>query len=72
MRMEPATLLIIVMSIFGFFFLLLPLGAVIQQMPGIWRADRGAGVLLVGVIGTTAFLFILLFIGFAAVGWGWL
>lgn len=66
MKVEPATIIAIEVGSFVFFFLFLPLLFVLTNVLRVWEADRGTGLVLIGVIITTGFFFILFFIGLVA------
>ncbi len=66
MKPEDAIVLVIEIGSLFVIFLLLPLMIVLSRIRGVWRFSPGDGVVLTGVIVSTAFLFLLLFAGFAA------
>ncbi len=65
MKTEAAIIFVIEIAGFVFFFGLVPLVAVVAGLPRVWRQDRGAGLLLLGVLINTALLFAALFAAFA-------
>jgi hypothetical protein len=67
MKVEPATILVVLLGSVTFFLLLLPLAVVLARVRAVWRADRGTGVVLAGVIIFTGIFFILFFVGLVLV-----
>ncbi|HEX2988324.1 MAG TPA: hypothetical protein VHS06_09155 [Chloroflexota bacterium] len=65
MKTEAAIIFVIEIAGFVFFLGLLPLAVVVGRLTRVWRRDRGVGLLLLGVLINTAFLFFTLFAAFA-------
>lgn len=63
MKIEAGTILAIELGAFFLFFLLLPLATVLSRFPAIWRADRGTGVVIGGVVLLTGAFFALFIVG---------
>lgn len=63
MRIEPATILVIVLGSLSITFFLLPLLVVLRRLPDVRQRSRGSWLLLVGITVLTGFFFIVLFAG---------
>jgi hypothetical protein len=63
MGAEPATILVLVLSILVFFLFVLPLVIVLRNLRAVWRDDRSMGLLLTGIILLTGLASILFFGG---------
>ncbi len=66
MKIEPATILVIVLGSISFFLLLLPLAVVLAKLQAVWRTSRGVGFILTGVVVLTAVFFALFYVGLTA------
>lgn len=66
MKAEPATILVVILGGTAFFFLVLPLAVTLANLPAIWQANPGVGLVLGVVVVLTGFFFLLFFGGLVA------
>jgi len=66
-KIEAATVLVVILGSLGFFLLFVPLVVVLVNLPRVWKRSRRMGAFLAGIVLLTGVFFILFIAGLLAI-----